>query len=361
MTARRRVCFVVSSPLTIHAFLASHIAHLSTEFDVAVAANADAFATKGLAQFFRVPIERRIAPLSDLRALARLVSVFREQRFDLIHSVTPKAGLLAMTAAWLARVPARLHTFTGQVWVTRSGPARAFLRCMDWLIARFATHVLVDSRSQRDFLIAQRVVSAAKSAVLANGSICGVDGNRFRPRPQPRADGEVVFLYVGRMAKDKGVPDLLAAFARVAQRHPAARLVLVGPDEERLGRAAERVRWVGGTDRVEDYMAAADVFCLPSYREGFGQVALEAAASALPVIASRIYGLTDAVADGETGLLHPPGDVEALHRHMETLLKQPELRQRLGSAGRSRALRDFSADRVSRALLDCYRGITNRQ
>jgi glycosyltransferase involved in cell wall biosynthesis len=338
---------------------------------VALAANADAPAIEGLsARFFRIPIERRISPLSDLLALARLVSLFREQRFDLVHSITPKAGLLAMTAAWLARVPARLHTFTGQVWVTRTGPARALLRFMDSLIARYATHVLVDSRSQRDFLIAQRIVSAAKSDVLANGSICGVDGRRFRPDGEARArvrtelgaaGGDVVFLFVGRLAKDKGVPDLVAAFARVAERHPATRLVLVGPDEERLGRAAERVHWVGGTDRVEDYMAAADVFCLPSHREGFGQVALEAAASGLPVIASRIYGLTDAVADGETGLLHPPGDIETLVQLMEKLLRQPDLRQRLGNVGRSRALGDFSADRVSQALLDCYRGIMDKQ
>ena len=108
-------------------------------------------------------------------------------------------------------------------------------------------------------------------------------------------------------------------------------------------------------------MTAADVFCLPSYREGFGQVAIEAAACGLPVIASRIYGVTDAVADGETGLLHPPGDIEALERHMETLLEQPESRRRLGSAGRSRALSEFSADRVSQALLDYYRGITDKQ
>ncbi|HEY8265412.1 MAG TPA: glycosyltransferase, partial [Steroidobacteraceae bacterium] len=159
--------------------------------------------------------------------------------------------------------------------------------------------------------------------------------------------------------KDKGVLDLVDAFSRIG--NPAARLVLVGPDEERLARPMERVTWVGGTDRVEDYMAAADVFCLPSYREGFGQVAIEASASGLPVIASRIYGLTDAVTDGETGLLHAPGDVAALARHMATLLAQPELRRRLGAAGRDRALRDFSAERVSQALLDFYRGIADGQ
>ncbi len=160
--------------------------------------------------------------------------------------------------------------------------------------------------------------------------------------------------------------DLALAFARLAQRHAAVCLVLAGPDEQRLAKqieetvapCADRVRIIDHTDRPEDYMAAADVFCLPSHREGFGQVAIEAAAAGLPVIASRIYGIVDAVLDGETGLLHPPADADALRAHMETLLLQPDLRRKLGSAGRSRALRDFSTRRVTRALLEFYADIT---
>jgi glycosyltransferase involved in cell wall biosynthesis len=373
-THRQRICFVVSSPLTIRAFLSSHIAALSAEFDVSVAANTnpDTFAAEGLnARLFRVPIERRMSPLRDLRALVRLVRLFRTQHFDVVHSVTPKAGLLAMAAAWLAQVPLRIHTFTGQVWATRRGAMRALLRAMDGLIARFATHVLVDSRSQREFLIANRVVAASKSAVLAEGSICGVEGERFRPdaaarrriRSETRVpEDAIVFLYLGRLSRDKGVADLALAFTRLAQRHATARLALVGPDEDGMRRrieeivapCADRVRIMDYTDRPEDYMAAADVFCLPSYREGFGQVAIEAAAAGLPAVASRINGIIDAVVDGETGLLHPPADVEALRGYMETLLLQPDLRSKLGNAGRSRALRDFSAERVTRALLDYY-------
>ncbi len=376
--ARYRICFVVSSPLTIRAFLSSHIAVLSATFDVSVVANADpdSFAADGLsARLFRVPIERMISPLRDLRALGQLVRLFRVHHYDLVHSVTPKAGLLAMVAAWLARVPLRIHTFTGQVWATRKGPTRALLRAIDGLIARCATHVLVDSRSQREFLIANRVVAASKSAVLAEGSICGVDGERFRPDGAARsrvraavdvAEDAVLFLYLGRLSRDKGVFDLALAFARLAQRHAAVCLVLVGPDEERLAKqiektvvpCADRVRIIDHTDRPEDYMAAADIFCLPSHREGFGQVAIEAAAAGLPVIASRIYGIVDAVVHRETGLLHPPADVDVLHSHMETLLLQPDLRRKLGGAGRSRALRDFSARRVTRALLEFYAGIT---
>jgi glycosyltransferase involved in cell wall biosynthesis len=175
-----------------------------------------------------------------------------------------------------------------------------------------------------------------------------------------------MFLYLGRLSRDKGVLDLALAFARLAQHHAKACLALVGPDEDGLRRRIEgivaacsdRLHVIDYTDRPEDYMAAADVFCLPSYREGFGQVALEAAAAGLPVIASRIYGIVDALADGETGLLHPPADVEALRAQMQTLLLQPDQRRRLGGAGRSRALKDFSAERVTQALLEYYAGIT---
>ena len=375
---RQRICFVVSSPLTIRAFLTAHITALSAEFEVSVAANADpdTFATEGLnARFFRIPLERRISPLRDLRALVRLVRLFTAPRFRVVHSVTPKAGLLAMLAAWLTRVPVRIHTFTGQVWATRRGAGRMLLRAMDGLIARLATHVLVDSPSQRDFLLESGVVSAVKASVLANGSICGVDGGRFRPDAAARTkirietrvrNDAVVFLYLGRLSRDKGVLDLARAFAGLAAQHAGAHLVLVGPDEEGLrgrvedivGKFADRLSVVEFTARPEESMAAADVFCLPSYREGFGQVAIEASATGLPVIASRIYGIVDAVVEGETGLLHAPADVEALRSHMDTLMLRPDLRRKLGEAGRARALRDFSAKRVTRALLEYYAGVT---
>ena len=375
----RTLCFVVSTPLTASAFLRPHMRALGVSNRVSLVANtatADTSWTNEVGvRVLSAPIVRPIAPLRDLVALLRLVRLLREYRFDIVHSVTPKAGLLAMLAARIARVPIRIHTFTGQVWATRRGPARAFLRAMDRLIASCATHVLVDSRSQRDFLIANRVVTASKSSVLGDGSICGVDAGRFKPDEAARQrvrheaaipDDAVVFLFLGRLSRDKGVLDLARAFAALASANASAYLALVGPDEEELRReigeivstCADRVRHVDYTARPQDFMAAADVFCLPSYREGFGQVALEAAACGLPVIASRIYGVVDAVSEGESGLLHPPGDVPALRAQMETLLRDAALRARLGGAGRERALRDFSAARITQALLDYYGALT---
>ena len=370
-----RICYVVSSEITVAAFLREHIRHAATCYDVTVAVNTGnpAFlATLGLkAELQSIAIERKIAPWRDLQALMALYRLFRRRRFELVHSVSPKAGLLAMLAGRLARVPVRIHTFTGQVWVTRRGYARGWLKLMDRLIAVFATHVLIDSPTQREFLLAQRVVSAEKSRVLGKGSVSGVDASRFRPDPQARAavrqklgyrDGDVVFLFLGRLNRDKGVIDLAQAFARIAATAQNARLLVIGPDEDgiqslmqaSLANAAAQARYVPYTDRPEDYMAAADVFCLPSYREGFGTTIIEAAAAGIPAIGSRIYGITDAIDDGTTGLLFDPGDIGQLADAMLRLVSNELLRREMGERARARALRDFPAGAITAELMRFY-------
>jgi glycosyltransferase involved in cell wall biosynthesis len=248
---------------------------------------------------------------------------------------------------------------------------RILLKSADRLIARLATHVLVDSTSQRDFLIAEGIVAASKSTVLSQGSICGVDTARFRPDPAARERirrshripaGAVVFLYLGRINRDKGLLDLAQAFAEAGGQHPDAHLLLVGPDEDNLraelaGAAAAcagKLHSAGLTDRPQDYFAAADVFCLPSYREGFGTTIIEAAAAGVPSIGSRIYGISDAIVDGETGLLFEAGNARQLALSMGTLAGDASLRNRLGRRSRERAVRDFSSTVVTAALLEYY-------
>ncbi len=372
----KRLCYVVSSEMTVSAFLEGHIAAaLAADYEVWVVANAvdgGFLRRQGLSVVFHpVAIVRTISPLRDVLALLSLVRLFRAERFEIVHSVSPKAGMLAMLAARIAGVPHCLHTFTGQVWATLHGVKRWVLKQADCLLARLTTRALVDSPSQRDFLIEEDVLAAEKAEILGKGSICGVDGGRFRPDIEIRRElrhklgitqSAPLLLFLGRFTQDKGVLDLAKAFVSLTEKFPEVRILFVGPDESGLVRKISNiceavnsnVHFVDYTDLPERFMAAADIFCLPSYREGFGMAIIEAAAAGIPAVASRIYGITDAVADGITGLLHPPGDVDAIVQQLSELLSNPERCREMGACARRRALADFSREESSRALLAFY-------
>jgi len=190
-----------------------------------------------------VRIERKISLVIDFLALLSLYFLFRRERFELVHSVDPKAGLLSMTASRLAGVPVRIHTFTGQVWGTRGGAMRTLLKCADKVTAMASSAILVDSSSQRDFIVKERVLPAEKAFVLGNGSISGVDIRKFQPsaefRESIRAKHGIpphsfVILYMARLTRDKGALVMAGAFSRLAAERPSAQLLVVGPDEESL-------------------------------------------------------------------------------------------------------------------------------
>jgi len=372
---RRRVCVVVAAEMTVRVFLRNQIAAMQDDYDVTVIANTNNLAfleEMGLkARLFPVPIARGISLRRDFVALVEVTRFLRREQFDLVHSITPKAGLLAMVGGLLARTPVRLHTFTGQVWATRTGITRELLKNIDRLLAASATLTIADSSSQRDFLLQQRVVSAPRSIVLGSGSVSGVDERQFHPdagaRLRIRRDLGIdpedgVLLFVGRLNRDKGVLDLAQAFAHVATQRKDVRLLVVGTDEQKIssvmreacGPHADRLIFVDFTSEPQAFMAASDVLCLPSHREGFGTVIIEAAAVGLPAVASRIYGVVDAMIDGVTGLSHPPGDAKAIADTLLRILSDSGLRRRLGEAARERAVSDFSLATVTNAVLELY-------
>jgi glycosyltransferase involved in cell wall biosynthesis len=374
-----RLCYVVSSEMTVSAFLKDHIAAATAAgYQVTVVANApnDTFLRgQGLSvAFYSVSIVRQISPWRDATALVALLRIFRSERFEIVHSISPKAGMLAMLAARIVGIPQCVHTFTGQVWITRKGLKRWILKQADCVLARLTTRALVDSPSQRDFLITEGVVAAKKTEVIGKGAICGVDGGRFKPdaemRRKLRRDLGIPFnapllLYLGRLNRDKGVLDLAAAFVKLAKKIKTVELLFVGPDEGGMvdklisicSDQRGKVHFVEYTQSPEHFMAAADIFCLPSYREGFGMSIIEAAAAGLPTVASRIYGITDAIIEGLTGMLHLPGDVDAIERQLRHLIMSPEQLQVLAAQARIRALEDFSKVESSQGLLDFYEKI----
>lgn len=376
---KKKFCVVTTSEMTVRAFLLEHLAAMQDKFDLFLVTNAvspDIFAEYGIhGHVIPLRIERKISLWRDSLALFGLVRIFLHYRFDLVHSVTPKAGLLSMVAGCLTRIPVRVHTFTGQVWATRNGASRWLLKSMDRLLSVCATHLLVDSFSQREFLVKEHVVVLSKARVLAHGSISGVDVTRFRPdfvsRSRIRSelgmdDDSTVFLFVGRLNRDKGVLDLAVAFAEFCAGNKQLHLMLVGPDEENMRPAIIalckecvcNIHFLGHTDSPEQYMAASDVLCLPSYREGFGSVIIEAAAVGLPAIGSRIYGITDAIEEGVSGLLYDAGDTDQLAERMRLLVADTAMRQKMGRDAQDRARRNYCKEVVVSAQLDFYRQLT---
>ena len=367
--------------MSINVSMKPHVDMLSERYEVTLIANGKTHDFSALfgERICAIPvnISRSVSLMQDLLALLQLFKIFKHQRFDAVHSITPKAGLLAMLAALAAGVPVRVHTFTGQVWANKSGVVRWGLKALDKLIAKCATGLLTDSFSQRFFLINEKIVQSEKILVLGNGSVCGVDVDRFKPnlvkRLQIRSelsipeDG-IVCLYLGRLNPDKGVQDLAAAFASFAANTPYAHLMVVGPDEGGMSEVLQSVlrncsdqyHRIGFTNKPEDYMAAADIFCLPSYREGFGSVLIEAAAAGVPALASNIYGITDAVVNGRTGMLHEPKNVVQIAEILQKMINDNVLRQNMSVQAIARVKELFATQVLVDAMRNYYSSLLNK-
>jgi glycosyltransferase involved in cell wall biosynthesis len=382
-----RVARVSTVPFFVLTQLSSQIQTLQAlGTEITVIASDDEFADKMAAladvAFTPINISRNISPLNDLVSLVKLFRVFKSSQFDIVHSTTPKAGLLCAIAALFARIPVRIHTFTGQPWVTMSGMKRQVLKYCDRLIGALNTHSYTDSESQRQFLVDNNIVFPARISVLGSGSLAGVDLNRFNRDKFTKderlslksqlgipADGKVI-LFVGRITQDKGIQELVDAFHSIALHDVSLHLLLVGPFEDN-GKAivdsvsssdvATRIHSVGFSDEPEKYMAIADLLCLPSYREGFGTVVIEAGAMALPTVGTDIYGLSDAVVNGVTGVLVPPRDTRSLGEALTRLLVDDDARLRMGEKANARACSEFSSAKCATLLLDDYKRLLNER
>jgi glycosyltransferase involved in cell wall biosynthesis len=377
-----KICRVATVPITFQTLYREQIEYLSQqEFDLTLVSSPgpalEEVAKASQLKFVPVKMAREPNPSRDLISLCSLVKLFLSQRFDLVHSTTPKAGLLVALAGILARVPIRIHTFTGQVWLSLNGFSRRLVRRCDWIISHLNTCCYADSVSQHDFLINEGLVPASKISVLGPGSVGGVNFNRFRPeiysgkralitkREMGISDKALVILFVGRVTKDKGIVELVEAFQRLQKNQSNIELILIGPFEPERDPLPDhtlnqinknnKIHAVGFSAEPERYMGAADVFCLPSYREGFGSVVIEAGAMELPTVACNVIGLIDAVVDGDTGFLVPPKNIETLSAALAKLLSTPEIRDRMGKKARQRAIREFDSQLINRLVAQEYR------
>ncbi|WP_404393232.1 glycosyltransferase family 4 protein [Pseudoalteromonas phenolica] len=364
---RNKVAFITASPMTVKAFLIPFITELAKRYEIHVISSwqgNESFLPEGV-KMVDFPIKREPSIFDDLLSLVQLIRILKAEKYDIVHSFTPKAGFIGQIASFLSGVKLRFHTFTGQVWATQTGLTRFFLKSLDKITAFLATSVLVDSPSQESFLIENKVVLPCKSQVLGQGSISGVNLSKFqysqeksdkiRSKLQLSGD-EFVFLYAGRLKIDKGVPELLTAFKNVAKKIPAV-LVIVGADEDGLlpeVNKTEGAIFCGFSDDISAYFSAADLLCLPSHREGFGNVVIEAAACGLPTLASRIYGLSDAIVDNETGILHQVKDAKDIEFKMLSLCQNKPQLEMMSERALQRVYSEFSEHVIVEEFIKFY-------
>ena len=324
---------------------------------------------------FELPMEREICPLKDLISFWHLIILMRRLRPTIVNAGTAKAGLLGMLAAFLTGVPIRIHQQRGLRSETLTGIKRQIILFTEWLACSCATKVICNSFSLRNTTISLRLAIEEKCTVLGAGSSKGVDAvsfslnentlqkTRLLQKKYNISPMDPVIGFIGRLVRDKGIGELREAFERIQSEFPAVRLILIGPREagDPIGR--ECLEWLekqanviftGHIDDVVPWYPLFHVLAFPSYREGFPNVPLEAAAMQIPVVGFRSTGVVDAVQDGVTGMLVAQGDIDALSKALISYLRDPVMRFKHGQAGRERIVRDFQPDRIWEALYQVY-------
>lgn len=317
-----------------------------------------------------VPMERRISLIKDLKSLWRMIKVMRVEKPYMVHSMTPKAGLLTMISGWLTGVPVRVHTFTGLVWPTESGLKRRILMATDWLTCACATHVIPEGQGVMNDL--HQHITRKSMKVLGYGNVMGVDLDRFNPvRFADFKKDERMFryTYVGRIVRDKGINELVEAFVRLNEEYPATQLTLVGKFETNIDPLkSETLELIDehpcidacgpkqGDNLLIEYMKA-DCFVMPSYREGFPNTVMEAGAMGLPSIVTDINGSREIIIHGENGLIVPPKDSELLYHAMKQILIDSAAREKMALSARNLIVSRFEKSFVQRCLIDYYEEI----
>lgn len=319
----------------------------------------------------RVEMARRISLFKDIKSLFEIIQLFRKLNPYMVHSMTPKAGLLCMIAAWITRVPKRIHTFTGLVWPTSIGIKRIVLIITDWLTCACATHIIPEGQGVLNDL--RQSITKKPMRVLGFGNIKGVDLQMCSRRPEVMVKAAEIqnvdtftFIFVGRLVGDKGINELVTSFGTLNEKYPDTRLLLVGRYEDNLDplksdtletiKSNPSIEAVGPkySDELLAYYAASDCFVFPSYREGFPNTVLEAGAMELPSIVTDINGSREIICDGENGLIVPPKDVNALYNAMEQILINYDLRCSMANNARPMIEARFEQGFVQRCLFEYY-------
>lgn len=318
-----------------------------------------------------VPMERHISLTNDIKSLWQMIKVMRKEKPYMVHSMTPKAGLLSMISGWLTGVPVRVHTFTGLVWPTETGLKRKILMATDWITCACATHIIPEGQGVLDDLKNHKVCTKPMK-VLGYGNVKGVDMAKFNPArfvDVKKDEDKFRFIFVGRIVGDKGINELVEAFVHLNKEYPSTQLTLVGKYEANLDPLKpETLKHIEenpcidacgpryGDDLLTEYMKS-DCFVMPSYREGFPNTVMEAGAMGLPSIVTDINGSREIIIHGENGLIVASKDSDALYEAMKHMLEDDLAREKMAANARPLVDSRFEKSYVQGCLIKFYEEI----
>lgn len=337
----------------------SHLKEMSNEYNV---------------RKFPIRMEREISPYKDLKSFINLIILFVKEKPTVVHANTPKASLLAITAAWFTRVPTRIYYVHGLRYQSMVGPKKALLVLLERLTCWFATDIIAVSNGIKNILRTDNITSK-DIIIIGNGSVNGINTTYFNPdevvkiKNDKLSERDFVFGFVGRMVKDKGLEELIFAFKELSQTHINVKLLIVGGFDGDITLTREVVNniynnpnilYVGPQKDVRPYFKAMDVFVLPSYREGFGIVLIEAGAMKIPSITTNIVGCNEIIIENETGFLVKTKDIKDLHDKMKYVLDNKEQIKIMREKARNSVYIRYNQDAVWKNAKETYLKIVQR-
>ena len=375
----KKIIRATTIPQSLDTFCKGMLKELSRTYEViALSSPGEALDSLGAREGVRtiaVPMERHVSIIRDCKSLLEMWGVFRKEKPYMVHSMTPKAGLICMIAAWLAHVPLRLHTFTGLVFPTSTGIKRMILKVTDSLTCACATHIIPEGEGVKNDLINYRVTNKPLK-VLGFGNVRGVDLSFYERSVEVEEKASAIsdpskftFLFVGRIVRDKGINELIDAFKKLTVHYPNSRLFLIGRFEDDLdpvsAETRNTIRRMASIISVGEkydkdllaYYAASDCFILPSYREGFPNTVLEAGAMGLPCIVTDINGSREIIIDGYNGVIVPPYDSDKLYEAMRWMIDNPQERISMASVARKHIAAHYEQGFVRKCLYEYYQQI----
>lgn len=377
---------ITTVPISLHKLLSNQLKYMSAHYEViAVSSGGEYLKKVGITQGVRteaVEMTRGITPMADLLALWKLYCLIRYERPLIVHTHTPKAGILGMLAAWMAGVPVRMHTVAGMPLLETSGLKRKLLDVVERLTCAAATNVYPNSHAMKSIICKLGYCNETKLKVIGNGSSNGIDIGTFDPalfdaetkynlrKALNIGDDDIVFCFIGRLVPDKGIHELIDAFVALSAANSRVKLLMIGPFESHLAPLAREtvstiqshpnIRFLGYQEQVAVYLAISHIFVFPSYREGLPNVVMQAGAMELPCIVTDISGCNEIIIDGRNGVIIPPKDTSALHRAMSFLLNREDIRQQMAAESRELIVSRYEQHVLWRHLFDEYRSVVTR-